>query len=319
MIHSQCDRFSGNTISCIPSSGDTITSSQSSMSTIQTNMPVNNNILSKNTSKNTHKNQNHQNIHKIDHHIASTKQQTLNTVQSTQSIPPFTDHRRWRKIGGNVLQLLRNPPQTPNWNPTTHLPLENHTTHPFGQLLKTHYLSIIPHYCQGNSVTIIRSIHNHEMHITTNDLRDIISPNRPIYHENLVLSLELLCNQFEGSYMDPSFYPTLRDQGWPHIKRRFASTLQCSSISKPSFESPTIAIPIHVNGDHWIALCRRVINGITYFFYADDMNRTNIECTIKNHIFKHTDTSFCPPTAQWITCRTPTFTPHQNECGPRTI
>ena len=32
-----------------------------------------------------------------------------------------------------------------------------------------------------------------------------------------------------------------------------------------------------------------------------------------------TSTEFYPPNSRWVSCRTPIFRPHSNECGPRTM
>jgi len=273
---------------------------------------------SKYTNKNKNKNQIKQKPIKIQQQPIIIDLDNQYNHQTPTFTPPPLYPRHWRNIGGNILQILSNPPQVPVWNPIVKLPIETNTTHPFGQRLQQHYLPLITHYCQGNSV-IIQSFRKPNIHITTKDLRDIISPNTPIYHENLILSLELLCSHHEGAYLDPSFYPTLRDRGWTDLKRRFASSDQQFKIDKPSFKHPIIAIPIHIKGNHWTTLCRRIINGVTYFYYADNLNNARIENTIKHQIFHNTDSTFCPTKSQWITCATPNFTPHQNECGPHTI
>jgi hypothetical protein len=49
------------------------------------------------------------------------------------------------------------------------------------------------------------------------------------------------------------------------------------------------------------------------------MNNTATENTIRNLIQNKTDTTFCPPDSTWMHCRTTTYHPHSNECGPRTL
>ena len=306
----------GKAIICLPLSPNTYMSLHSTPSDSLSTVPST--ITSTENKTKQHKNQ------KINGTTNKNNNKSIIIHNLPHSPPPQTppfpnDRRRWQLIGGNVLQILRNPPQTPSWHPNPILPTERHTVHPFGRLLQQQFLSIIPYYCQGHSDTIIRSYRKPDMHITTKDLRDVISPNNSIYHENLILSLELLCSFFQGSYLDPSFYPTLRTQGWIAVKRRFSCTDAQSTIDKPSFTQPIIAFPIHVGGNHWTALCRRIINGATYFYYADDLNNVQLEQTLKNYIFRNTDQHLCPPTSQWVSCTTPNYHPHHNECGPRTI
>jgi len=144
-----------------------------------------------------------------------------------------------------------------------------------------------------------------------------------MYHESLILCLELICTTYNSSFVDPSFIPTLRTQGWRAVARRFQSSTSNLDLDfppdRPALNHPSIAIPVHVNGDHWTAFCRRIINGVTYFYYADDMNIPTIQLSIKRLIMKNTDPEFCPPNSIWVNCTTPKFRPHSNECGPRTM
>lgn len=132
-----------------------------------------------------------------------------------------------------------------------------------------------------------------DTHLTTRDLRDILNHNTPIYHESLILSLEVICTAYDGIYLDPSFISTLRTQGWEGVSNRFVPA-QCSTIAQPHLHHPNIAIPVHINGDHWVALCRRVIQGTTYFYYADDLNSPRIETTIRRLLQHHSCEEFAP-------------------------
>jgi hypothetical protein len=78
-----------------------------------------------------------------------------------------------------------------------------------------------------------------------------------------------------------------------------------------------IAIPLHINGNHWAALCRRKINGEVYFLYADDLNMDRTERQVKSALATIPD--FMPTNAVWMNCVNNTYLPHSNECGPRTI
>lgn len=189
--------------------------------------------------------------------------------------------------------------------------------HPFQLLVQTLSLSsIVAAVRQMPKTTIVKSATSPDIHITTKDLRDLISQGMPIYHELLVLSLETLCKTYDASYLDPSFYPTLITQGPSAIQARFALPGR-STTTRPSLDHHNIALPLHVNGNHWIALNRRIINGTISFYYTDDLNMIDVEHQIRARL--QSIPGFFPPGANWINCTNYTYHPHTNECGPRTI
>ncbi len=56
------------------------------------------------------------------------------------------------------------------------------------------------------------------------------------------------------------------------------------------------------------------------FFYADDLNCKHTEAIVKQHLSTaNTDSVFHPIGSKWTTCTNYTYTPHSNECGPRTL
>ncbi|MFN9982013.1 MAG: hypothetical protein ACK53Y_18960, partial [bacterium] len=133
-----------------------------------------------------------------------------------------TPQRRWRNIGGNALQRLLNPPTDTHWQPSTSLPTETSPPTTFASLLHNPLLDSIYEYCQSPRITtILRLKRKPDIHITTKDLRDIIQHNTPIYHESLILCSEVICIAYEGTYLDPSFIPTLKTQGWQGVSNRF--------------------------------------------------------------------------------------------------
>ncbi len=56
-----------------------------------------------------------------------------------------------------------------------------------------------------------------------------------------------------------------------------------------------------------------------HFLYADDLNIPRVETALKRLLHTGTSADFYPPNAGWISCTTPNFRPHSNECGPRTM
>jgi hypothetical protein len=249
----------------------------------------------------------------------SDQQTTLTSQNQTQTLTN-TPIRRWRNIGGNALQqLLDAPTDSSLWRPTTKLPVEKNPTTDFSSLLHNPMLSSIHDYCQSPSTTtILRLKRKPDVHITPSDLRDIINHNTPIHHESLILSLEVMCTAYEATYVDPSFIPTLRTQGWQGVSNRFVP-IAITKIDQPHLNHPNIAIPVHIQGNHWLALCRRLINGVVHFIYANDLNIPRTEMALKKLLQTGTSTEFYPPNSRWVSCRTPIFRPHSNECGPRTM
>jgi hypothetical protein len=100
------------------------------------------------------------------------------------------------------------------------------------------------------------------------------------------------------------------------ILNRFAPT-GSSSITHPSIDHHSIAVPLHTNGNHWAASCRRKLHGEVYFLYADDLNIDRTEKQVKSALA--TIPGFMPANAIWINCANNTYLPHSNKCGPRTI
>lgn len=166
-----------------------------------------------------------------------------------------------------------------------------------------------------------------DIHITTKDLRNIttkvfrnlVSWDQPIHHKTIILCLEALCSHFSSSYLDQSFFNILEIQGWSSVSNRSCQPAH-GTMWRPSFDHPNIAIPIHVNGNHYVALTRKIVNGIIYFLYADDLNNKSTVEKIKRLLYQgKIYPLFCPPDSIWMNYKNYTSRPHSNECGPHTI
>jgi len=161
---------------------------------------------------------------------------------------------------------------------------------------------------------------NHLTHISTERLQELLSHGEMIIDNILNVFLEILCSSQGIYYLSTYFVSMLRlERNWARSKRWFARSLQHKKVHKPLMTSPVILIPCHVNGNHWVALVRRIIDGKVYFYYADDLNNPVTEKNIKELLQTTTDQSFFPADARWITCKSTTFRPHSNECGPRSL
>ncbi|MFN9978812.1 MAG: hypothetical protein ACK53Y_02800, partial [bacterium] len=93
--------------------------------------------------------------------------------------------------------------------------------------------------------------------------------------------------------------------------------------NKPTLSTPTIIIPLQINGAHWAALLCHKIKGQIEIFYADDMNSKSTETMIrKKFSSSQSSTIFYPANTIWTTCLSSlscTYMPHSNKCGPRTL
>jgi len=68
-----------------------------------------------------------------------------------------------------------------------------------------------------------------------------------------------------------------------------------------------------------VDVVQRVINNNVYFLYADDLNNVRTQTEIQQLIKTHSPPEFYPPMAKWMYCKSTTYQPHLNECGPRTL
>jgi len=199
-------------------------------------------------------------------------------------------------------------------------PKNNHCQdHPFSQLITREHKALIKEYTQGPPhQQILRSTGKAQISITVSDLRELIAPTSPINQELLTLGLENACPIFQGSYLEPAFFPILQHNGWPGVINWFVNQHQTSS-NRPYNHHPNLSIPVHIGGNHWVAVCRRTVSSVTSFYYADDLNDDSIEKTIKDLLFVNAHQYFCPPGSRCVPCENTTYRSHSNECGPRTL
>jgi hypothetical protein len=148
-------------------------------------------------------------------------------------------------------------------------------------------------------------------------LRELVSHGSMTLDNILNKFLEILTTQKHIHFFSVYFLEIL--SSWNHWRRWFALAPSHCQPHRPMMSSPTILIPCHVNGNHWVALVHRIFNDRVYFFYVDDLNSDATEYTIKNLLATTADRTFYPPTAYWIKCHSITYHPHSNECSPRTL
>jgi hypothetical protein len=110
-----------------------------------------------------------------------------------------------------------------------------------------------------------------------------MTPTPPINQELLILGLQNACPIFQGAYLEPGFFPILKQEGWPRVTNWSANPHNTTGI-RPYSHHPNISIPVQIGGNHWVAVSRCIVSCITAFYYADDLNNKTTERTIKETI-----------------------------------
>jgi hypothetical protein len=134
----------------------------------------------------------------------------------------------------------------------------------------------------------------------------------------ITLFLNIFARRYNVAYLSTFFFTVLtRDCSWTSVAWWFTTHPSRHSTSRPDVATnPVILIPCHIHGKHWVALVRRVINRHVYFLYSDDLNRAPTETHSRQFLQQTADPLFFPSDATWIHCKSQTFCPHSNECGP---
>jgi len=134
----------------------------------------------------------------------------------------------------------------------------------------------------------------------------------------ITLFLNIFARRYNVAYLSTFFFTVLtRDCSWTSVAWWFTTHPSRHSTSRPDVATnPVILIPCHIHGKHWVALVRRVINRHVYFLYSDDLNRAPMETHSRQFLQQTADPLFFPSDATWIHCKSQTFCPHSNECGP---
>jgi len=221
-----------------------------------------------------------------------------------------------------ILLSELDPESSVNWRPSAQLPY-GRSNHSLDTACTQQSLTTLVQYCNRLATVIFVQHHiKKEMHITTTDLRDLLSHSKPIADETIKLYLELLTTQYDITYLATNTIPKLQGEGWTTVQRSFASfrnRRRTNARPRMTGES-AIIIPCYVDNCHWVTVVRREVNGQVIFLFADDMNNSRTEQDIKQLLStQSTSPIFHPPSAKWIVCRNYTHIPHSNECGPRSL
>jgi hypothetical protein len=247
--------------------------------------------------------------------ISSTE--SLTTSTETQWIP-FPNNRNIQKQT-LMLQTLDNSA----WSPQHSLQFQTQQ-HPLLQTIQYDEIAHLRTVCQqAQNMSIIRCAHDNSLFITRNDIQSLLTHGRPTNDHVMLLYIKIVSDTYKIPFLYTDFIPRLINEGWINVERYFSDPSRHTrrrTLNRPNMGGePAIIIPAHINESHWLALVRREYNNKVLFLYADDMNSPTTERDIK-HVIKHqTNEIFCPSDAQWIKCKNTYFTPHSNECGPRTL
>lgn len=184
-------------------------------------------------------------------------------------------------------------------------------------------LQLLPYYCnKAPNTTFAKHAKKQDIVMTTKDLQELLTPSSPVNDEMINLYLELLCTQYNLTYLCTDVIPALCREGWPSVRRYFSNYRnRVRTHTRPRLVGePVIIIPCFVHGGHWVIVVRREIEGKVQFLFVNDLNSTRTESAIKSLLSaRNTSPEFHPENSQWVTCKNFTYQPHSNECGPRTI
>jgi hypothetical protein len=211
-----------------------------------------------------------------------------------------------------------------SWQPTRHL-ITARSDHPLDRILTEDlFASIKLATQQAPEDVIVYLTRMRAQNVTTHCLRDLLSQGEMTKEtKDSILNtfLAILCAGHNLTYLSTFFITILRrDKTWEPLRNWFATDASAEDYYFPTMNSERpILIPCHVNGAHWVALVRRVINQRVHFLYADDLNHPSIEQHLKDLLLAHAAPEFYPANAIWLHCKSVTFRPHSNECGPRTL
>jgi len=203
--------------------------------------------------------------------------------------------------------------------------LEVHrSTHPLDRSITTEDISHIQQFfyttCMASTYDSVLCMEK----VIGPPFHDLLTYGLPITDGIIHTFLQLMRHLTGIHVTDTFFAQDLRTFKWnfayEHYFTQVTHIRWRSTVStKPSITHPTILIPLHVNGLHWVAVVRWVIDNQVYFLYADDLDsQTTYESTRQLLLTQNTSEEFHPIDTKWINCRAFSYVPHSNESGPHT-
>jgi len=196
----------------------------------------------------------------------------------------------------SVHPLSRDHLNHPHWYPNPILSVSS-SDHPLDVCCRSDDLNKLRLMCNQDPSETFLSLHQRDLNnMTIQGLRDLLSPSTPVNQQALLMYLHQFSSQFNTAFLDTSFYSKLQQQGWGIVQCWFSSPTSRTRYNSrhPRLKGkPTISIPCHINGCHWVAVTIREINGRIYFLYADDTNSWSTEQTVQQ-VFSSSHPDFFP-------------------------
>ena len=244
------------------------------------------------------------------------------TTLPTERINSFDNVRYPQQVQEQgIVFIASGLKETTPWQPHRKLPIRR-SDHPFDRILTDDLFATIKLATQqapDDVLVYLSSIR--AQNVTAHCLRELLSNGEMTRDSILNTFLAILCAEHNLAYLSTFFITILRrDKTWDSLRNWFATDELVADYDSPTMNSARpILIPCHVNGAHWVALVRRIIDQQVHFLYADDLNQSSTEEHLKELLLEHAAPDFYPADAVWMHCKSVTFRPHSNECGPRTL
>jgi len=220
-----------------------------------------------------------------------------------------------------ILRTAVLSPITSQWRPPCSLPTRR-GNHPVERLIPPQSYQLIQTATQQAPTDVIAYLKEERaVNVTAKCIRELISYGSMTRDTIINTFLAVLCAEHNLTFLYTFFIHIMRrDKSWIPLQNWFAPTTDLEKFSYPSLASNTpILIPCHVNGAHWVGVVRRVYQDTVYFMYADDLNLPHTEQQIRRLLQTYSSPAFYPQGSIWLHCKSVTYQPHSNECGPRTL
>jgi len=218
------------------------------------------------------------------HLIDLTHHHSITTMESNSDVPLLSI---FLPIGSKAIMRLQlnnqYQPQQNIWLPTPLQP-QSDIIHPMASLITDEDKIQLQEYCQFPPQTIIlRLTRTPDIKLKAGDIQTLITPGTQTHEEVLIFGLENACKIYGGTYLEPAFFPILQQHGWDEVIQWLSPN---TTETNPHYQHPNISIPIHIHGNHWVAVNRRILGGRVRFLYADDLNNAATERTIKQLLYE---------------------------------
>ncbi len=131
---------------------------------------------------------------------------------------------------------------------------------------------------------------------------------------------EIFCKFYEFSFLSLHSLHFYNHDSWTGSTRFFTHhrNRQRNTFCPHTWGESAITIACFIDGKHWVGVVLCKLNSQVYFLYSEDLNNPQTEWNVKQ-LLSHTNQEFYLLSTIWINCKAFTYSPHSNECGPRTL